>query len=89
MVPRLVTQDESFVVRLDRLVISEEEVRGLLLCVQFFVRKTQSSVFNYFGAAILSESAAIADKITNTEVYAPWSHVGSVSASQIVSDLRA
>ena len=38
---------------------------------------------------MLSESVAIADSITLSPVYAPWSVVSSASASQVISDLYA
>ena len=39
---------------------------------------------------MLSESVAIADSITSSPVYAPWSVVASAaSASQVISDLWA
>ena len=38
---------------------------------------------------MLSESVAIADSITSSPVYEPWSIVASASASQVISDLCA
>ena len=38
---------------------------------------------------MLSESVAIADSITSSPVYVPWSVVASASASQVISDLCA
>ena len=38
---------------------------------------------------MLSESVAIADSITSSPVYAPWSVVESTSASQVITDLCA
>ena len=38
---------------------------------------------------MLSEAVAIADSITSSPVYAPWSVVASASASQVISDLCA
>ena len=38
---------------------------------------------------MLSESVAIADSITSSPVYAPWSVVESLSAIQVISDLCA
>ena len=38
---------------------------------------------------MLSESLAFADSITSSPVYAPWSVVGSASASQVIADLCA
>ena len=38
---------------------------------------------------MLSESVAIADSITSSPVYAPWSVVAAASASQVMTDLCA
>ena len=38
---------------------------------------------------MLSESVAIADSITSSPVYAPWSVVGYASASQVIADMCA
>ena len=38
---------------------------------------------------MLSESVAIADSITSSPVYAPWSVVASASANQVVADMCA
>ena len=83
---------EEFTINLDRVAIKKEEVRGVLLCVQDFVRSphfTQRKFFSETGLSILSESVAIADNITSGPLYAPWSVVASVSASQVISDLCA
>ena len=85
-------QGEEFTISLDRVAIKMEEVRGVLLCVQDFVRSpyfTQKNFFSETGLTMLSESAAIADSITSSPVYAPWSVVESVSASQLIADLCA
>ena len=86
------TSGEKFTISLDRVAISKEEVRGVLLCVQDFVRSphfTQRNFFSESGLTVLSESVAIADSITSSPVYAPWSVVESTSASQVISDLCA
>ena len=83
---------EEFNINLDRVAIKKEEVRGVLLCVQDFVRSlhfTQRSFFSETGLSMLSEYVAIADSITSSPVYAPWSVVASASASQVISDLCA
>ena len=70
----------------------KEEVHGVLLCVQDFVRSlhfTQRSLFAEFGLTMLSESVAFADSITSSPVYAPWSIVETACASQVITDLRA
>ena len=72
---------EAFTINLDRVAINKEEVRGVLLCVQDFVRSphfTQRNFFSETGLAMLSESVAIADSISSSPVYAPWSVVASV-----------
>ena len=86
------TKCEEFTINLDRVAIKKEEVRGVLLCVQDFVRSphfTQRSFFSETGLSMLSESVAIADSISLSPVYAPWSVVASASASQVISDLCA
>ena len=84
--------DEKFTISLDRLAIKEEEVRGVLLCVQDFVRSrhfTQRSLFSESSLTMLSDSVAIADSITSSPVYAPLSVVESACASQVITDLCA
>ena len=86
------TQGEEFTINLDRVVIKKEEVRGVLLCVQDFVRSphfTQRNFFSETGLTMLSESVAIADSITSSPVYAPRSVVDCASASQVITDLYA
>ena len=80
------THGEKFTISLDRVAIKEEEMRGVVLCVQDFVPSpqfTQRSFFSESGLTMLSESIAIADSITSSPVYAPWSVVQSASASQV------
>ena len=84
------TPCEDFTINLDRVAINKEEVRGVLLCVQDFVRSphfTQRNFFSETGLAMLSESVAIADSITSNAVYAPWSVVASASSSQVLADM--
>ena len=72
--------------------IKKEEVRGVLFCVQEFVpipNFTQRNFFSETGLTIMSESVAIADSITSSLVYAPWSVVESASARQVTADLCA
>ena len=60
---------EKFTVNLDRVAMREDTVRGVLLCVQDFVRDpvfTQRSFFSGTGAAMLSEAAAISDSVTSS-----------------------
>ena len=83
---------EELTINLDRVAIKKEEVRGFLLCVQDFVRSlhfTQRNFFSDTGLSMLSESVAIADSITSSPVYVPWSVVASASASHVISDLCA
>ena len=83
---------EEFTINLDRVAIKKEEVRGVLLCVQDFFRSphfTQRSFFSETGLSMLSESVAIADSITSSPEFAPWSVVASASASQVISSLCA
>ena len=83
-------QGEAFTVCVDRVIIKMEEVRGVLLCVQDFVRSphfTQKNFFSKTGFPMLSESVAIADSIMSSPVHAPWSAVESASASQVITVL--
>ena len=85
------TRGERFFINLDCVTI-KEEVRGVLLCVQDFVRNpqfTQRTFISEFGWTMLSESVAIAESITTNSVYAPWSLVGTACAGQVASDLHA
>ena len=82
---------EKFTVDLDRVAIREDIVRGVLLCVQDFVRDpifTQRSFFSGTGVAMLSDAAAISDSITSSSLYAPWSEVESESSARIIADLK-
>ena len=82
---------EKFTVKLDRVAIREDIVRGVLLCVQDFVRDpvfTQRSFFSETGVEMLSEAAAISDSITSSCFYVPWSAVESESSARIISDLK-
>ena len=86
------TPGEVFSISLDRVAINKEEVRGVLLCVQDFVRSphfTQRNFFSETGLTMLSESVAIADSIASSPVYAPWSVVASASSSQVIADMCA
>ena len=81
---------EAFTINLDCVAINKEEVRGVLLCVQDFVRSphfTQGNFFSETGLAMLSESVAIADSISSSPVYAPRSFVASASSSQVIADI--
>ena len=81
---------ETFTINLDRVAINKEEVRGVLLGVQDFVRSphfTQRNFFSETGLAMLSESVAIADSISSSPVYAPWSVVATASSSQVIADM--
>ena len=82
---------EKFTVNLDRVAIREDIVRGVLLCVQDFVRDpffTQRTFFSETGVEMLSEAAAISDSITSSSVYVPWSAVETESSARITSDLK-
>ena len=84
----LATRGERYFIKIDRVAIKEEEVRGVLLCVQDFVRSphfTQRSLFFESGFTVHSESVVIADGITSSSVYAPWNLVGTACAGQIMS----
>ena len=82
---------KKFSVNLDRLAIREDIVRGVLPCVQDFVRHpvfTQRSFFSETGIEMLSEAAAISDSLTSSSVYVPWSTVESESSARIIADLK-
>ena len=82
---------EKFTVKLDRVAIREDIVRGVLLCAQDFVRDpvfTQRSFFSGTGVEMLSEAAAIYDSITSSSLYVPWSTVESESCARNISDLK-
>ena len=86
------THDERFVIHLDSVAIKEGEVSGVLLCVQDFVQSphfTQRNLFSESGLTRPSEYVAVADSITSSSVFAPWSLVGTACAGQVVSGLRA
>ena len=83
---------EKFIIMLDGVAITEEEVRGVLLCAQDFVRSphfTQRSFFSESGLTMLSESVVTADSITLSPVYGLWSVVELACASQVITDLFA
>ena len=83
---------EKFTVNLDRVAIREDIVRGVLLCVQDFVRDpvfTQRSFFSETGVEMLSEAAAISDSVTSRSLYVPWSAVETESSARSISDLKA
>ena len=82
---------EKFTVCLDQVAIPENTVRGVLLCVQDFVRDpvfTQRSFFSETGVEMLSEATAISNSITSSSVYLPWSTVESESSARICADLK-
>ena len=82
---------EKFTVNLDRVAIREDIVRGVLLCVQDFVRDpyfTQRSFFSETGVEMLSEAAAISDSIISSSLYVPWSAMETESSARIFSDLK-
>ena len=86
------TKCEDFNINLDRVAIKKEEMHGVLLCVHDIVGSphfTQRNFFSETGLTTLSESVAIANSITSSPVYAPWSVVAYASASQVIADLCA
>ena len=63
------TSGDKFTINLVRIAIKEEEVRGVLLSVQDFVTSphfTQRNFFSESGVTILSEAAAISDRIASS-----------------------
>ena len=84
------TCGERFIINLDRVMICKDEVQSAIICVQDFVRSphfTQRSFFSDSGIAMLTEFAAISDRITHSAVFEPWSHVETTSRSQVVADV--
>ena len=67
-------------------------MRGVLLCVQDFVRSPHSTERIFFSESALtkpSEPVAIADSSTSNPVYAPRSIVETACTGQAITDLRA
>ena len=86
-----VTSGERFFFHLDRVVIREEIVRSVLLCVQDFVGDpffTQRNFFLETGVTMLSEASAISDCIISSSVYAPWSEIDSELSGQGIGDAK-
>ena len=75
------------VINLERALIFKDEARGVLLCVQDFVRSPHFTQRNFSdsGIVMLAESAAICGGITNSAVFEPWSDVETASRSQVVA----
>ena len=70
--------------------ICENGVQSVILCVQDFVRSPhflQRSFFSDSGTAMLTESAALSDRITHSAVFEPWNHVETTSRFQVVADI--
>ena len=85
-------RDQRFIINLERAAINGEEVRGVLLCVEDFVRSqrfTQRSFFSESCLTMLSESVAIAHSITLSSVHSPWRVVETAFAGQVVKNLCA
>ena len=85
------TRGEKFIVSLDRVAVKEEEVRGVMLCVQDSVRRphfTQRSFFPDSGSTMLSESVVFADSLTSSPGSAPRCIVETACASQVITDMR-
>ena len=85
-----VTWGGRIIINLDRVMICEDEVQSVILCVQDFVRSPHFTHRNFFpdsGIAMLAESAAISDRITHSAVFEPWGHVETTSRSQVVVDV--
>ena len=74
------TSDENFTIKLISVAIRKEVVRGVLLCVQVFVRGPvfiQLKLFSETGITMLSEAAVFSDRITSSSISARWSEVES------------
>ena len=71
MIQGLVTSGIKFVIDSERVAIDEEEMRGVLLRVQVFVRSPQFTQRNFFSdssVAMLPESAAISESFNTSAV---------------------
>ena len=85
-----VTRGGRFKINLDRVAFKEVEVRGVLFCLQVFVRIprfTRRSFLSESSLTILSESVVIADSIRSSRGYAPRSVLVIACAVHVVSDL--
>ena len=85
-----VTCDGRFIINLDWVMICANEVYSAILCVPDFVRSphfTQRNFFSDSGIAMLAESAAISDRITQSAVFEPWNHVETTFRYQVVADV--
>ena len=70
----------------------QKKVLGVLFCVQDSVRSphfTQKNFFSEFCLTMLSQSVSLADSITSSPVYAPWSVVESACARHVITHLCA
>ena len=88
----LVISGGEFIINLEHVMFAEDEVRGTLLCVQDFVRSThfnQRNICLDSGIAMLAESAAICDSITDSAVFEPWRHLETAYRSQVVTEVCA
>ena len=77
--------------QLGSVAIRENVMRGVLLCVQDFVRDpvfTQRSIFSELGVAMLSEAAAISNSISSSSLHVPLSEVESETSDWIIADLK-
>ena len=87
-----VFSDKKFVINLDRETIAQDGMRCALLCVQVFVKSSQSNqniFFSEFCVVILTASAAFFDSITTIPVFELWSHVGTPYRCQVVTEVCA
>ena len=69
-----VVSGERFAINLDRVILAESEVDGVLLCLQDFVMSPHFNQRNFFSdsdVAISTESAMISDSIATSVVYEP------------------
>ena len=85
-----VTCGGQFTISLDGVMICADEVQSAILCVQNFEWSphfTQRNFFSDLGIAMLTESAAISDRITHSAFFEPLSHVEHTSNSQVVVDV--
>ena len=80
-----------FTVSLDAAAIDHEKVKGVVACVQEFVRHplfTQRSFFSETGISMLNTAVAAADAVRNSARFDPWGAIG-VEAGPVIADLKS
>ena len=79
-----------FTVSLDGVAIDHEKAKGVVACVQDFVRHplfTQGSFFSETGISMLNIAVTAADAVRNSDRFDPWGAIG-VEAGPVIADLK-